>query len=90
MKKLIFDFNDFFGSGHFFDPWDLKKWPKNDRSQKIQKSQKSFFFMPVNHAKKFLKSVHTKALFPEPFSQKFEQLFPISETFFKKIFKKFF
>ena len=44
--------------------------------------------MSVNHAKKFLKSVHTKALFPEPFSQKFEQLFPISETFFKKNFSE--
>ena len=44
--------------------------------------------MPVNHEKKFLKSLHTKALFPEPFSQKFEQLFPISETFFKKYFSE--
>ena len=44
--------------------------------------------MSVNHAKKFLKSIHTKALFPEPFSQKFEQLFPISETFFKKNFSE--
>ena len=35
MKKLIFDFIDFFGSGHFFDPWDLKKGPKNDQNQKI-------------------------------------------------------
>ena len=42
--------------------------------------------MPVNHTKKFLKSVHTKAFFPELFSQNFEQLFQNSETFFQKNF----
>ena len=31
--------------------------------------------MPIDHTKKFLKSVHTKTLFLEPFSQIFEQLF---------------
>ena len=42
--------------------------------------------MPVNHVKEFLKSVHTKAFFPELFSQNFEQLFQNSETFFQKNF----
>ena len=42
--------------------------------------------MPVNHVKEFLKSVHTKAFFPELFSQNFEQLFQNSETFFQKKF----
>ena len=47
---------------------------------------KNHFFHVRQPCEEFLKSVHTKALFPEPFSQKFEQLFPISETFFKKNF----
>ena len=34
MKKLIFCLNKFFCSGHFFDPSNLKKWPKNDLSNK--------------------------------------------------------
>ena len=42
--------------------------------------------MPVNHVQEFLKSVHTKAFFPELFSQNFEQLFQNSETFFQKNF----
>ena len=70
MKKRIFDFNEFFGSGHFFDPWELE----------------SKISLPVNHVKEFLKSVHTKAFFPELFSQNFEQLFQNSETFFQKNF----
>ena len=86
MIKLIFDFSDFFGSGHFFDPSQLKKMAKKDRSKKIQKSKKSCFFMPIDHTKKFLKSVHTKTLFLEPFSQIFEQLFVNGEAFLKKLF----
>ena len=35
MKKLIFYYYEFFGSGHFFDPSNLKKWPKIDPSKKI-------------------------------------------------------
>ena len=42
--------------------------------------------MPVNHTKEFLKSIHTKAFFPELFSQNFEQLFQIGETFFQQDF----
>ena len=44
--------------------------------------------MAVNHAKKFLKSVHTKTLFSEPFSQKFEQLLASGEAFLKKLFSE--
>ena len=40
--------------------------------------------MPINHMKKFLKSVPTEALFQELFSHNFEQLFPSIETFLKK------
>ena len=34
MKKLIFYYYEFFGSGHFFDPSNLKKWLKIDSSKK--------------------------------------------------------
>ena len=44
--------------------------------------------MPINHAKTFLKSVHTKTLFLEPFSQIFEQLFVNGEAFLKKLFSE--
>ena len=42
--------------------------------------------MPIYHAKEFLKSIHTEALFFLLFFQKFEQLFPNGETFFQKKF----
>ena len=53
MKKLIFYLNDFFGSGHFFDPWHLKKWPKNDRSQKIQNTKKLLSSCPLTTQRNF-------------------------------------
>ena len=61
----------------------LKKDQKVTGSKNSLESKISFF-MPVNHLKEFLKSVHTKAFFPELFSQNFEQLFQIGETFFQK------
>ena len=45
MKKLIFGFNNFLGSGHFLIYFLWKKWSKNDRSKKnfcIQKSVLSY------------------------------------------------
>ena len=75
-----------FWLGSFFWSITAKKMAKKDRSKKIQKSKKSFFFMPIDHTKKFLKSVHTKTLFLEPFSQIFEQLFVNGEAFLKKLF----
>lgn len=63
----------------------LKKEQKVTGSKKFIKV-KNQFFMPVNHVKEFLKSVHTKAFFPELFSQNFEQLFQNSETFFQNFF----
>ena len=35
MKKLIFYYNNFFGSGSFFYPWYVRNRPKNDRNQKV-------------------------------------------------------
>ena len=35
MKKLNFDKNNFFGSGHFLTHDILKNWPKNNRNQKV-------------------------------------------------------
>ena len=42
--------------------------------------------MPVSHAKEFLNSVYTKALFLNTFPQNFEQLFPTHAKFFQKKF----
>ena len=41
MKKVIFGFNNFLGSGHFLIHLFWKKWSRNDRSQKIFCIQKS-------------------------------------------------
>ena len=35
MKKLIFDYNNFFGLGHFLIHDILENRPKNDRNQKV-------------------------------------------------------
>ena len=35
MKKLIFNYNNFFGLGHFLTHDILKNRPKNDRNQKV-------------------------------------------------------
>ena len=43
----------------------IKKWPE----QKKLLKPKITFFMPVNHAKEFLKSVHNEALFSRLFSR---------------------
>ena len=43
----------------------IKKWPE----QKKLVKRKIIFFMPVNHAKEFLKSVHNEALFSHLFSR---------------------
>ena len=34
-EKLIFEYNNFFGSGHFLTHDILKNGPKNDRNQKV-------------------------------------------------------
>ena len=41
MKKVIFGFNNFFGSGHFLINFFWKKRSRNDRSQKFFCIQKS-------------------------------------------------
>ncbi len=46
MKKLIFQYCNFFGFDHFLIHEILKKWPKNDRSQKIQNTKKSVASCP--------------------------------------------
>ena len=43
MKKLIFYFSDFFGSGHVFDPSQLKKWPKKTGAKKFKKVKNHLF-----------------------------------------------
>ena len=42
MKKLIFYVNNFFGSGHFFDPWYLNKDQKMAGTEKIFVSKDQF------------------------------------------------
>ena len=56
MKKLIFYVNNFFGSGHFFNPWYLKKDQKM-AGTKFFLYPKISSVMPVNHANEFLKYV---------------------------------
>ena len=53
MKKVIFGFNNFFGSGHFLIYVLRKKWSKNDRSKKNFCIQKSVFSYISNAQKKF-------------------------------------
>ena len=69
MKKLIFYLNKFFCSGHFFDPSNLKKWPKNDPSKKICKSKKSVVSclstMQRNFWNSFILSHYFQSCFPK-------------------------
>ena len=58
MKKLIFYFNNFFGSSYFWTSISDLMDQKMARAKKLLKS-KINFFMAVNQAKQFLKSIHT-------------------------------
>ena len=65
---------------NFLDPVIFSIHEMLKKDQKVTQSKKFIrvkisLFMLVNHAKEFLKFVHTKAFFPELFSQNFEQLF---------------
>ena len=53
----------------FFQKSKIKKWPE----QKKLVKRKIIFFMPVNHAKEFLKSVHNEALFSGLVFQNFDR-----------------
>ena len=71
VKKLIFDYNNFFGSGHisiiFSDLIDQKMvWAK-----KVVMIKNQFFFMPINQMKEYLKSIHTGVVFLQFFDQSF-------------------
>ena len=61
---------------------------KNDRSQKSYKSKKITFFMPVNHAKEFFKSLHPGALYLQLFAQALNFYFRVLVSFSKKIFSQ--
>ena len=56
MKKVIFHVNNFFGSGHFFDPSYVKKDQKR-AGKKFFWYPKISFLRPISHAKEFLKYV---------------------------------
>ena len=59
----------------------IEKWPEQKKLEKW----KIIFFMPVNHAKEFLKSVHNEVLFWQLFAR---PLIEVSSTNFKaKILK---
>ena len=62
MKNMIFCFYNFFCSGHFLIIFPKVKDQKMTGAKKML-NPKITFFMPVNHAKEFLKSVHAVALF---------------------------
>ena len=63
LKKLIFDCSNFFGSSHisiiFADRMDRKMVG----AKKVE---------PINHAKEFLKSIHTGVVFLQFFGQSFK------------------
>ena len=61
----------------FFDPWYLKKMIKKWPEPKMSKYQKICFFMPVNHAKEFLKSNHARGFFSWLFSETLNFYFQI-------------
>ena len=69
MKKVIFGFNNFFGSGHFLIHVFWKKWSKNDRSQKIFCIQKSVLSYILNAQKIFFKSMLTFTFFRQNFDR---------------------
>ena len=54
MKKLIFYSNNFFGSGQFFDPWNLKNRSENGWSQKSCYNEKSVFSHPSTARRNFV------------------------------------
>ena len=72
-KKLFFTLMTFFGFGHCFDPWNLKKWLGSKNSLK----SKIFFFHACQPCNPFMLC---KSFFPEVFSQNFEELVQICET----------
>ena len=57
-EKTDFLFKQYFWIRPFFDLLLKFDGSKNGRSQKSCYNKKSVFFMPVNHAKEFLKSIH--------------------------------
>ena len=77
--QKIFLLRSFFD--HFFHKKWIKKWPE----PKKLLIPKISFFMPVNHEKEFLKSVHNEVLFWQLFAR---PLIEVSSTNFKaKILK---
>ena len=78
----IFWLRSFFG--HFFRSHGSKKWPKPKKSLKSKIS----FFMPVNHAKEFLKSVQNEALFSQLFASTLSSYFQSVKHFSKKKFSE--
>ena len=69
MKKVIFGFNNFFGSGHFLihDFW--KKWSKNDRSQKNFLHTKISFLIHFECTKEFFKFMLTFTILRQNFDR---------------------
>ena len=62
-KKLFFDYHNFFGSGHIsIFPLDLMDL-KNAQCQKFYYQKSVFSWLSTIHAKEFLKSAHTGAVF---------------------------
>ena len=85
MKKLIFEFYDFFGSGHFFDPWDLEKYQKMTGSKKVINVESQFFHACQPREGIFEIQSYWGLIFTTD-SLNFEELFPSFETFFQNFF----
>ena len=77
--QKIFLLRSFFD--HFLKKKLIKKWPEPKKLLK----PKITFFMPMNHAKEFLKFLHNKALFSQLFARPLIEL--SSSNFKAKIVK---
>ena len=68
-EKIDFHMQKFFGLSHFL----IIFFQKMTQAKKVSIT-KNQFFMPVNHMKEFLKSVHNEALFSQLFSRTLIQM----------------
>ena len=85
MKKLIFQFYNFFGSGHFLIHDILKMDQKMTGAKKLIEVKNKLFHAHLPCEGIFEIHPYWGLIF-WLFFQKFEQLFPNGETFFQKIF----
>ena len=84
-KNWFFTFMTFLAPDIFSNHEILKRTKKWLEQKKLKRSKISCF-MPVNHAKEFLKSICTEALFFNCFLKTLSSNFRVLSSFFKTIF----